>query len=138
MEPGEPRKFRVFRSAKPLKDPTTGEVLGYEAQFVGKARLARGEAMREVVTKDGQTGLEIEPATIDIVTTKEEIRAGDRMLVDVAMENVAFAPHAPVDAQAGQIVSVYGMPCASQRRTRWWSSTGGKPRAWRWGMCWPF
>jgi hypothetical protein len=108
MEPGEPRKFRVFRSAKPLKDPTTGEVLGYEAQFVGKARLARGEAMREVVTKDGQTGLEIEPATIDIVTTKEEIRAGDRMLVDVAMENVAFAPHAPVDAQAGQIVSVYG------------------------------
>lgn len=108
MAPGEPRKFRVLRSATPLKDPTTGEVLGYEAQFVGKARLARGEAMREVMMKDGQTGLEIEPATIDIVSTKEEIRLGDRMLVDVAMDNVAFAPRAPAEAQAGQIVSVYG------------------------------
>lgn len=107
-EPGEPRKFRVFRSAKPLKDPTTGEVLGFEAQFVGKAQLVRGEAMREVVQKDGKTGLEIEPATVDIVATKEEIRPGDRMLVDVAMENVAFAPRAPVDPVAGQIVSVYG------------------------------
>lgn len=108
MEPGEPRKYRVFRNAKPLKDPTTGEVLGFEAQFVGKARLARGEAVREVVTQNGKTGLEIEPATIDIVSTKEEIRTGDRMLVDVAMENVAFAPRAPTEPQTGQIVSVYG------------------------------
>lgn len=108
MAPGEPRKFRVFRNATPLKDPTTGEVLGFEAQFVGKAVLARGEAMREVVAKDGKTMLEIEPATIDIVNTKEEIRSGDRMLVDVAMENVAFAPRAPAEAQTGQVVSVYG------------------------------
>ncbi len=108
IAPGEPSKYRVFRNATPLKDPTTGEVLGYEAQFVGKARLIRGEAMREVVMKDGKTGLEIEPATIDIVSTKEEIRAGDRMLVDVAMENVAFAPRAPTETQSGQIVSVYG------------------------------
>jgi hypothetical protein len=34
---GKPRDFRVFRNAVPLKDPTTGEVLGFEAQYVGKA-----------------------------------------------------------------------------------------------------
>ncbi|HRK37582.1 MAG TPA: LysM peptidoglycan-binding domain-containing protein [Burkholderiaceae bacterium] len=108
MEPGEPRKFRVFRSAKPLKDPTTGDVLGFEAQFVGKVQLVRGEALREVTLKDGKTGLEIEPATLDVVGTKEEIRVGDRMLVDTSMENVAFAPRAPVEPVSGQIVSVYG------------------------------
>lgn len=40
---GKPRDFRVFRNATPLRDPTTGEVLGYEAQYVGKANLVRGE-----------------------------------------------------------------------------------------------
>ncbi len=40
---GKPRNFRVFRNATPLKDPTTGEVLAYEAQYVGKAHLVRGE-----------------------------------------------------------------------------------------------
>jgi LysM domain len=50
LEPGKPRLFRVFRNALPLKDPVTGEVLAYEAQFVGKARLARGEAQRDTET----------------------------------------------------------------------------------------
>jgi hypothetical protein len=40
---GKPRNYRVFRNATPLKDPTTGEVLAYEAQYVGKAHLVRGE-----------------------------------------------------------------------------------------------
>ncbi|MCU0763289.1 MAG: LysM peptidoglycan-binding domain-containing protein [Hydrogenophaga sp.] len=40
---GKPRDFRVFRNATPLRDPTTGEVLGYEAQYVGKAQLVRAE-----------------------------------------------------------------------------------------------
>jgi hypothetical protein len=28
---GRPREYRVFRDATPLKDPVTGEILGYEA-----------------------------------------------------------------------------------------------------------
>lgn len=43
---GKPRKYRVFRTATPLKDPGTGEVLGYEAQYVGKANIVRSEVMR--------------------------------------------------------------------------------------------
>ena len=41
---GKPRNFRVFRNAVPLKDPATGEVIAYEAQYVGKAYLSRAES----------------------------------------------------------------------------------------------
>ena len=34
---------RVFREATPLKDPETGQILGYEAQYVGQVKLVRGE-----------------------------------------------------------------------------------------------
>jgi hypothetical protein len=45
---GKPRQYRVFRNAIPLKDPATGEVLAYEAQYVGKANIVRSEEMRAV------------------------------------------------------------------------------------------
>ena len=45
---GKPLVYRVFRSAVPLKDPGTGEILAYEAQYVGKAELARPESRREI------------------------------------------------------------------------------------------
>ena len=32
-EPGAPRHYRIFRDAIALKDPVTGEILGYEAQW---------------------------------------------------------------------------------------------------------
>ncbi|HEX5389543.1 MAG TPA: LysM peptidoglycan-binding domain-containing protein [Burkholderiaceae bacterium] len=108
MDPGEPRAFRVFRNVTPLKDPTTGEVLGYEAKFLGRATLARPEEMREAVGSDGKTSLELVPATIDIVQTKEEIRAGDRLLPEPPRAFRNFVPTAaPADVK-GQVVSVYG------------------------------
>ena len=45
---GKPLNFRVFRNATPLKDPGTGEILGYEAQFVGRATLVRGESVTPI------------------------------------------------------------------------------------------
>ena len=45
---GQPRQYRVFRNAVPLKDPTTGEVLGYEAQYVGGATIVRDESRKTV------------------------------------------------------------------------------------------
>ncbi len=41
---GASRQYRVFREATPLKDPATGEILGYEAQYLGKAILQRSES----------------------------------------------------------------------------------------------
>ena len=105
---GKPRDFRVFRNAVPLKDPTTGEVLGYEAQYVGRAALARGEGQTEVKGVDGKSQTEIVPATIDIVAAKEEMRLGDRLLPEPPRDFSNYVPSAPTSAQNGQIVSVYG------------------------------
>lgn len=101
---GQPRDFRVFRNAVPLKDPSTGEVLGYEAQYVGKAQLQRGEGQ----TNNAQGQAEIVPATIDIVAAKEEMRIGDRLLPEPPRDFSNYVPSAPTTAQSGQVVSVYG------------------------------
>jgi len=45
---GKSITYRVFRNAVPLKDPGTGEVLAYEAQYVGKAEIVRPETRREI------------------------------------------------------------------------------------------
>jgi LysM repeat protein len=107
-ERGQPLDFRVFRNATPIKDPTTGEVLGDEAQYVGRANLVRGEAMQQTPGKDGKLQTDIIPATIDIVGAKEDMRVGDRLLPEPERQLVSYTPRAPVTPVNGQIVSVYG------------------------------
>ena len=91
-----------------MRDPTTGAILGYEAQFVGKAELVRGESAQQVLNKDGKTTTEIVPATIDIVVAKEEMRVGDRLVPEPERTSQSYVPRAPATAITGQIVSVYG------------------------------
>lgn len=105
---GLPRQFRVFRNATPLRDPASGEVLGYEAQYVGKAELERAEGVQTGTAPDGKTTAVIVPATIDITQAREEIRVGDRLLPEPPRELPVFVPHAPDPAQRGQVASVYG------------------------------
>ena len=102
------KQFRVFRTATPLKDPTTGEVLGFEAIYVGKAVLVRGETTAEVAEKNGKTSTAIVPATIDIVGAKGEMRVGDRMFPEPPRQLLAYNPRAPEGKVDGRIVSVYG------------------------------
>jgi hypothetical protein len=106
LDEGKPRDFRVFRNATPLKDPTTGQILGYEAQYVGKAQLERGETSRQMASADGKVQTELIPATIDIVAAKEEMRVGDRMLPEPERLLSNYVPSAPNGVQTGQIVSV--------------------------------
>ena len=109
-ERGKPREFRIFRNAVPLKDPGTGEILGYEAQYTGKATLAQGESVRvaKEADKDGKRAMEIVPATIDIVASKEETRVGDHLLPEPPRELLNYVPRAPAQNVEGRIVSVYG------------------------------
>jgi nucleoid-associated protein YgaU len=102
------QQFRVFRNATPLKDPTTGEVLGYEAQYVGKAVLVRSEGTAEVQNRDGSQSSALVPATIDITGAKEEIRVGDRLLPEPPRQLQTYTPRAPEGKFEGRIVSVYG------------------------------
>ena len=108
LEPGVPSQYRVFRNAMPLKDPVSGEVLGYEAQYVGRAELVRSETIEHTPDGKGGATADIVPATVDLRSVKEEVRAGDRLLPapERGFSNyVPRAPHEPVDAN---VVSIYG------------------------------
>ena len=105
---GPINQFRVFRNATPLKDPATREILGYEAQYLGKAQLQRSEST-ETTKQDGKDVTSVVPATIDIVAAREEMRAGDRLLPEPVRQLVSYVPRAPQQNIAdGRIVSVYG------------------------------
>ncbi|MBD9668212.1 LysM domain-containing protein [Variovorax beijingensis] len=105
--PGPLKNFRVFRSATPLKDPGTGEILGYEAQYLGKAQLQRGESTT-VETTDDKDVITVVPASIDIIAAREEIRAGDRLLPEPPRQLLSYVPRAPSSQVEGRIISVYG------------------------------
>ncbi|XAH23222.1 LysM domain-containing protein [Xylophilus sp. GW821-FHT01B05] len=110
---GQPRDFRVFREAVPLKDPASGEILGYEAQYVGRARLLKGESVQTVL-EDGKELTEIVPASMDITGSKEEMRAGDRLQPEPPRQLVNYTPHAPQQAfENGRVVSIYGSAVAN-------------------------
>lgn len=100
--------FRVFRNATPLKDPVSGEVLGYEAQYVGKALLARSESSKDSIDVDGKSHTDIVPATIDIIDAKEEMRVGDRLLPEPPVQLQSYVPHAPAATMDARVVSIYG------------------------------
>lgn len=102
------QRFRVFRNATAIKDSVTNEVLGYEAPFVGKASLFRGESTQETEGRDGVLSTSVVPATIDIMEAKEEMRVGDRILPEPAREFMSYTPHAPAVDINARIVSVYG------------------------------
>ncbi len=106
--PGAQRGYRVFRDAIALKDPSTGEILGYEAQYLGRANMVRGESV-ETTLRDGKQLQDIIPATFDITVTKEEIRIGDRLLPEPPTATTLYTPRAPgVPVSNARVVSIYG------------------------------
>ncbi|HEX5697473.1 MAG TPA: LysM domain-containing protein, partial [Rhodoferax sp.] len=108
-DPSKKQKaFRIFRDATPLIDPVSGEVLGFEAQYVGKALLARSEGGLESIDPEGKPQIDIVPATIDIIDAKKEMRVGDRLLPEPPLELQSYVPHAPAASVEARVVSIYG------------------------------
>jgi hypothetical protein len=105
---GRDDEYRVFRNARPIRDPLTNAILGYEAMYLGKASLVRSESIQPVRSRNGKEEATIIPATIDVVSVKEEMRVGDRLLPEPPREFLSYAPHAPSGPVSGTIVSVYG------------------------------
>jgi LysM repeat protein len=96
--------FRLFREAKALKDPTTAEVLGYEAAYVGTAdSVLPGETRTDASGRP-----EIVPATFSVTSIRQEANVGDRLSPVPPREFANYAPHAPAAPIVGQIVSLYG------------------------------
>ena len=102
----QPSSYRIFRDATALKDPVSGEILGYEAKYLGSATVVRGESVLE--SADGQPA-QATPGTVDITRSKNEIRAGDRLLPSPAPQYLSYVPHAPVkNVEGAAVVSIYG------------------------------
>ncbi|MDM0036031.1 LysM peptidoglycan-binding domain-containing protein [Variovorax sp. J22P271] len=104
---GPIKTYRIFRNATPLKDPATGELLGFEAAYLGKAQLKRSQSVATQQV-EGKEVVNVVPATIDIVAAREEMRAGDRLLPEPTRQLLSYAPRAPEQPIDGRIVSVYG------------------------------
>ena len=98
------RDYRIFREPRPLLDPTTRELLGYEAVFVGTAEYQR--AGETATLADGKT--RDVPATFGITSIRLEAGVGDRLAPVPPRDFTAYVPRSPQGQLAGQIVSVYG------------------------------
>lgn len=84
-------KWAVFRSTRPLVDPATHQVLGYEAQYLGSAKV-----------KERTT-----PVTLEVVEAVEEIGVGDKMLPNEGELVFSYAPHAPKKTIDARLISIY-------------------------------
>lgn len=86
--------WQIFRRGDALVDPDTQETLGYEAIYLGEARV-----------RDFGGDL----ATIEIIKSPREINPDDRLLpASGELPNFAYVPHAPQKSIQGRIVSAYG------------------------------
>lgn len=88
--------FQVFRPGKPLKDPATQEVIGYEAAYLGTIKLERAARTAE------------EAHLFKVVNVKEEMGVGDRLTPVPPTPIVNYVPHPPEKQIEARIVSVYG------------------------------
>lgn len=85
-------KWQIYRPGKKLADPITGEVLGYEANYLGDARVSRfGES-----------------ATIEITKSTQEIGRGDRLTPTAEAVVPSFVPRSPDKLVKGAVVSLTG------------------------------
>lgn len=82
----------VYRRGKALVDPDTNVTLGYEAIYLGTAR----------VTRSG------DPSTVQLTTVTQEVGTGDKLLPVGVPEVPKYAPHAPAVFMQGRIIGIYG------------------------------
>jgi hypothetical protein len=87
--------WQVYRPGTVLADPETGEVLGYEAIFLGNARVSH-EAEGDEAT------------TLEVITSKLEMSRGDSLMPTAKPEIMNYVPHAPKASIRGRIIGIYG------------------------------
>jgi hypothetical protein len=88
--------FQVFRPAKPLTDPETGKVLAYESAYLGTVKLERAAKADD------------EAHSFIVVSSKEEMGEGDRLMPVPPTPILNYMPHAPSQPISARIISIYG------------------------------
>ena len=88
----ERARFAVFNPGDELRDPVTGDLLGYEAKYTGDVRISNYD----------------DPASGDVTYSEREILIGDRLLPEdkSKLENLFF-PRIPDKDVNATIISLY-------------------------------
>lgn len=84
--------WHIYQRGKALVDPDTKLTLGYEAIYLGTAR----------VVGPG------DPATVEILSAVREISVGDRLVPAGRPQVVTYLPRAPKGQVQGRVMSIYG------------------------------
>ena len=84
--------WQIFRPAAALRDPENGELLGYEAKYIGDARVRRFG----------------NPSTLVITKAREEVNRGDKLMPAREVSTINYVPRAPDKPIRGVIMSVDG------------------------------
>jgi len=96
IKPDQGTRWQIYRPGKALVDPATKEVLGYEAQYLGDARVNR---FGEGVTT---------PATLEIIKSNQEVNRGDRLTPAGSAALPQYSPRSPDKQVKGTIISLVG------------------------------
>ena len=84
--------WQIFRPGEALVDPDTKKTLGYEAVYLGDAKVVGFG----------------EPATISITKSKKEVLINDKLMPTPERLMTGFLPHAPESDFLGKIMTSYG------------------------------
>ena len=98
------RDFQLVREPQPLRDPTTREILGYEARLVGSVEVISTEEARPA--QDGKPV--VMPARVRVKDARLEAGVGDRLTQAPAADFAPFVPRAPARPVEGQVIGLYG------------------------------
>jgi len=82
----------VYRRGAALVDPDSKSTLGYEAIYLGIARVIRAG----------------DPAVIQLSSVTQEVGVGDKLIAAGKPEMPTYAPRAPATPVRGRIISMYG------------------------------
>lgn len=85
-------RWQIVRLGQAFKDPDSGEVLGYELQYVGKADTLQAGS----------------PQLIRINRSAQEVLERDRLMPDPGEIEFNFVPHAPDKPVAAKVLSALG------------------------------
>lgn len=94
FEGGEPDadRYNVYRPGDALRDPDTGEVLGYEAIYVGKGAVRQGG----------------DPARLRLTSSTREILRGDRLMpADRQISRGEYIPQVPDERVDARIIQLF-------------------------------
>ncbi|MCT7308347.1 LysM peptidoglycan-binding domain-containing protein [Ralstonia wenshanensis] len=89
-------EWQAYRPVRPLKDPVTGNVLGYEADFLGTLRVVRAATGPQAVSK------------MEVLSSKEEMGVGSQLMPLPPRVPVRYVPHAPEGDVHGAVAKVTG------------------------------